>query len=98
LRAKAAAAGKEVVLVPRCADAAYARLLAGDREGHDAVLAEVFAELAASSEVVVLAQASMARVVTALPGAVQGKFLSSPRLAVVRVAEALKEKVPEAKR
>lgn len=89
LEEKARAAGREVTLEPRCVDAAYARLIAGDRAGHDALLAEVLQELADKVDVVVLAQASMARVLPEVPGALQHKFLSSPRLGMLRVRDAL---------
>lgn len=89
LREKAHAAGREVRLEPLCVDAAYGRLIAGDREGHDALLAEALQALAEGVEVVVLAQASMARVLPKLPGALQDKFLSSPRLGMLQVRDAL---------
>lgn len=81
----AADAGKQVTLQPLLVEAAYRALAAGDQAGHDRLLAEALAELAAVTEVVVLAQASMARVLPALPEAVRGKFLTSPRLALERV-------------
>lgn len=89
LQEKAEAAGREVTLEPLCAQGAYARLMAGDAEGHDRVLAEALAALAERNERVVLAQASMARVLPLLPDALQGAFLTSPRLAMARVKQAL---------
>ncbi|HEX8683635.1 MAG TPA: aspartate/glutamate racemase family protein [Ardenticatenaceae bacterium] len=87
LRRKAEEAGKEATVEPLLVDAAYQKLLAGDREAHDEILAEALAGLAERVDVVVLAQASMARVVPRLPEAQQGKVLSSPRLAMERVRE-----------
>lgn len=70
---------------PLCVDEAYRRLLAGDREGHDALLAEALEALAERVDTVVLAQASMARVLPKLPRALHDKFLTSPRLGMARV-------------
>jgi Asp/Glu/hydantoin racemase len=89
---KADEAGTPVELVPMLADTAYQKLVAGDRAGHDADLATALTELAASVDVVVLAQASMARVVPSLPAAEQQKCLSSPRLGMERVKAALERK------
>ncbi len=86
LRAKAAAAGVDAKFDARVADEAYALLSRGDREGHDRELGAVLEGLAADNDVVVLAQASMARVLGALPEADRAKFLTSPRLAAERVA------------
>lgn len=89
LKAKAREAGREIDLEPLCVDAAYARLLAGDRDGHDALLADALSAFAARVDLVVLAQASMARVLSTLPGALQEKFLTSPRLGMMRVRDVL---------
>jgi Asp/Glu/hydantoin racemase len=89
LREKAEAAGKEIALTPLLVDGAYRRLMAGDPEGHDSILAASLARLAGEVDVVVLAQASMARVLPALPPAVQGRFLTSPRLAMERLRAVL---------
>jgi glutamate racemase len=89
VQSKADAAGMSIEIVPLLADSAYQKLLAGDKAGHDAELATALADLAASVDVVVLAQASMARVVTALTPEQQQKCLSSPRLGMERVKAAL---------
>lgn len=89
LQSKAQAAGKAVELIPLLVEAAYQRLMAGDKEGHDELLAEALAGLARSTDVVVLAQASMARVSACLPASEQPKFLSSPRLGMESVRQAL---------
>lgn len=89
VQSKAAA---DVEIVPVLADAAYQKLVAGDKAGHDADLVAALAELAATVDVIVLAQASMARVVPALPPAAQQKCLSSPRLGMARVKAALAER------
>lgn len=85
LEAQARAAGVNVILKSQLIQGAFEKLSAGDRAGHDALLVEGLAELAQQVDVVVLAQASMARVVPLLPAADQAKILSSPRLAMQRV-------------
>ncbi len=94
LRHKAEVAGKPVTLVPALVEAAYRALMAGDQEGHDRVLAEALAELAPRADVVVLAQASMARVLPRLPEGDRARFLTSPRLAMERVRRLILEGVP----
>lgn len=89
LREKAAVLGRGVRLEPCCVDEAYQRLLEGDREGHDTLLAAALQTLADKVDVVVLAQASMARVLPKLSEGVQAKFLSSPRSAMLRVRDVL---------
>ncbi len=89
LESKAAALGKEVHLQPLLVEEAYRRLMAGDPAGHDRVLGEALGGLARSVDVVVLAQASMARVVATLPEDEQRRFLSSPRLGMERVRSVL---------
>jgi aspartate/glutamate racemase len=85
LRAKAQEAGKQVEITPLLIDGAYQKLMAGDREGHDNLLVQKLQELARSVDVVVLAQASMARVLPRLSVADQEKILVSPRSAMERV-------------
>ncbi|REE92717.1 hypothetical protein A8990_10315 [Paenibacillus taihuensis] len=87
LREKAEQAGREVELVPVVASTAYQLLLAGDKDGHDNELAETLRKLAASTDVVVLAQASMARVVERFSPDERKLFLTSPELGMNRVRE-----------
>lgn len=103
LHRKAAEIGRQVEVRTLLAEAAYARLLAGDRQGHDEILAAQLRDLTETVDVVVLAQASMARVVESrvgncgtvaspLPASEQGRYLTSPRGAMLQVkatAEAL---------
>lgn len=79
---KAQQAGKEIHLNKILVNEAYQALMAGDREKHDLILSQALAKLAEQSEVVVLAQASMAGVIGRIPQEQQHKFLSSPRLAM----------------
>ncbi len=85
LRVKAQAAGRQVEIYPLLIEGAYQKLMAGDREGHDNLLVEKLKDLARTMDVVVLAQASMARVLPRLSLMEQNKILVSPRLAMERV-------------
>ena len=85
LQVKAQAANRQVEVTPLLIEGAYQRLMAGDREGHDNLLVEKLQELAHTMDVVVLAQASMARVLPRLTVADADKILVSPRLAMERV-------------
>ena len=92
LRETAAVIGREIALVPLLVEEAFARLTAGDRAGHDTLLAAAFTRLLDEVEIVVLAQASMARVVESLPESQRPRFLSSPRLGMSRVRDLLGQK------
>lgn len=89
LRAKAAAAGKTVEVRPVLVAGAYDRLMSGDKDGHDSLLVAALTALAEEVDVVVLAQASMARVLPRVPETLRGKFLTSPRLGMLAVRDAL---------
>jgi Asp/Glu/hydantoin racemase len=93
LRTKAEAAGRQVEVTPLLVEGAYKKLMAGDREGHDNLLIQNLQELARQVDVVVLAQASMARVLPGLPAAERAKIMSSPRLAVERVRDVIASQV-----
>jgi hypothetical protein len=87
--AKAAAAGKDVVLEPVLVSEAYQMLAAGDAQGHDRVLTAALEGLAQSVDVVALAQASMMRVLSGLPPEMRTKFISSPRSGMERLKSVL---------
>lgn len=90
LREKAAEAGREVELVECLCEGAFPAVLAGDTETHDRLLREALTNEFEDVDVIVLAQASMARVVASLaPGALRAPVLSSPELAILRVREVL---------
>src|SRR6185312_4124762 len=90
---RAIAAGEEVEVLARVADGAFDALSGGDRERHDTLVGDALRELAGEADVIVLAQATMARVADALPeGDLRVPVLSSPRLGVQRLAETLLEK------
>ena len=82
---RAIAVGKEVEVVARVCEGAFDALQAGDRDRHDELVRAGLQELLAGVDVVVLAQASMARVADTLAD-VTTPILSSPRLGMERVA------------
>ena len=92
IRRKAEAAGKTPILVDRICEGAFEALAAGNRERHDALVAKGISDVAAQVDVVVLAQASMARVVGDLPpGDRRVPVLSSPELAIARASDVIAE-------
>ena len=78
-------ADRAVTVVPRLCEGAFAALSRGDRARHDAIIADELDRLAGDVDVVVLAQASMARVAASRPAG-GTPVLSSPRLAVEHLA------------
>ena len=82
--------GRTITLDQRLVEGAYPALLAGDQVRHDDLVADAIAASAQANDVVVLAQASMARVLARLPAEQQAKVLTSPPFAVEDVAEQLK--------
>lgn len=91
LRDKAAEAGIEVEIVDSLADGAFDAVLAGDTATHDRVLGHALRNEMRGVDVIVLAQASMARVVKAMPeGALASPVLSSPELAVKRARDIMR--------
>ena len=83
LRDKAIDAGRAVDVEEALCEGAFAAVLSGDTVTHDRLLSDSLAHLRKSVDVVVLAQASMARVVETLPaGNEHVPILSSPELAV----------------
>ena len=78
-------------MTDRLCEGAFQAILAGDPAAHDAKVAAALSELSRQSDVIVLAQASMARVAEALPAAERRvPILSSPCPAVEKLAEVLK--------
>lgn len=88
VRAKAAAAGKTVDVVEALAEGAFDALLAGQADRHDELLRATVQSLAGRVDVIVLAQASMARLAPALAD-LGLPVLSSPRSGVESVRRAL---------
>ena len=90
LRRKAKEAGKQVELVECLCEGAFEAVMSGDPETHDALVSKAMINKLGEVDVIVLAQASMARVVERLPrGALIAPVLSSPELAMEYVRERL---------
>jgi len=90
LREKAAKAGRKVELVECLCEDAFPAVLAGDTATHDRILARALVEDLKGVDLVVLAQASMARVLSTLAAdVVHAPVLSSPELAILSVRQAL---------
>ncbi|MDQ0972567.1 Asp/Glu/hydantoin racemase [Neobacillus niacini] len=89
LKQKAAEKQKTVEFEPILVASAYQKLLANDKEGHDADLAVALCDLAKKVDIVVLAQASMARVVSTFAPDEQKQFVTSPELGMEAVKRTL---------
>ncbi len=93
VRARAALAGKAVAVDPMLCEGAYAAMTAGDLARHDEIVRAALRTLMARNDVVVLAQASMARVASTIPPEEQtAPLLSSPRLAMERTRATLESR------
>jgi Asp/Glu/hydantoin racemase len=87
---RAQKAGRQVELASRLCAGAFDALMSGDAAKHDAMIADALGELSQQVEVIVLAQASMARVVEGLAEAEKRvPILASPALAVEYLATVL---------
>lgn len=90
VRAKAAARNAEVKVDSVLVAGAFAALSSGDMATHDRLVTKTLVELMARNDVVILAQASMARVASSIPAADQVvPILSSPRLAIEKLSGVL---------
>ena len=85
LRRAAEAAGKQIEIVPSLHPEAMAALQRGDPETHDRILLDALPELARQVDVVLLAQASMARLAAKIPPDLGVPVLTSPVLAVEKL-------------
>ncbi|MDA8349220.1 MAG: aspartate/glutamate racemase family protein [Pseudomonadota bacterium] len=89
VRSQARAASRPVEIVECLCEGAFEAVLCGDTATHDRLVSEALTERMRDVDAIVLAQASMARVVAALPpGAVRAPILSSPDSGVRQVREA----------
>jgi Asp/Glu/hydantoin racemase len=87
---RAAMAGKKIELTSKLCEGAFEALMSGDAAKHDVKVVAALKELSQSVDVIVLAQASMARVVDTL--AAEDKrvpILASPAIAVDYLATVL---------
>jgi Asp/Glu/hydantoin racemase len=91
LRARAGVVGKEVEVEMVLAENALPALLAGDSTTHDSLVKGSVLELSQRVDVIVLAQASMTRVLDVMSESERGvPILSSPHLALEQVGQHLK--------
>jgi Asp/Glu/hydantoin racemase len=90
-RAEVRGGGRTIQISALVVDGAFKALKAGNVEEHDRLVREALTRLIPEVDVVVLAQASMARVAGTLPPEIAASrpILSSPRLAIERVADRL---------
>ena len=89
---RARLAGKEVEIAPVMCEGAYAALFAGDAERHDRIIRDFLHRMMAQNDVIILAQASMARVAEQIPESERRiPILSSPRLGMERVREVIRQ-------
>jgi Asp/Glu/hydantoin racemase len=90
IRRTADEAGREVDVRDRLCEGAFEALKAGDAERHDESIREGLRELIGWADVIVLAQASMARVIDTLSDDERRTpILSSPRLGMERMRDLL---------
>lgn len=90
VRRRAIAAGKAIELVPVLCEGAFEALMSGDAATHDAIVAKALKSLVTRVDVIVLAQASMARVVDTLEEADKKiSILASPVTAMQYLATIL---------
>jgi Asp/Glu/hydantoin racemase len=90
IQRRAAMAGKQIELTSKLVEGAFEALMAGDGATHDAKVAAALKELSKQVDVIVLAQASMARVVDALsPEDKRVPIFASPGIAVDYLATVL---------
>lgn len=91
IEAHARIAAVEVEVDSRIIEAAYKALNSGEMEEHDRLVREEIKMLMERNDVVILAQASMARVLETIPeGEITAPVLTSPRAAVEQLKEILK--------
>lgn len=91
VKRRAAVADKEIELQTVLCEGAFDALMSGDAATHDAMVAKALRELSAKTDVIVLAQASMARVADGLaPEDRKVPILASPGIAIQHIASVLK--------
>jgi Asp/Glu/hydantoin racemase len=89
VRSMAEQAGRKVQVVEGLAEGAFQALVGGDPARHDELLEKAAERVAEKSEVIVLAQASMARMEKSLAELTGKTVLSSPRAGVEEVKACL---------
>jgi hypothetical protein len=82
VEATAAKQNRAITLDPVLVEGAYPALVRGDQQLHDDLIATALESSARRNDVVILAQASMARVLPRLDDESRAKILTSPAFAV----------------
>jgi Asp/Glu/hydantoin racemase len=81
---------KDAMVTPRLVDGAFHAVITGDGATHDRLVIDAIKQMLPSVDVILLAQASMARAADAMPDADRlVPILSSPRLAIESLAKEL---------
>ncbi|ALJ01725.1 aspartate/glutamate racemase family protein [Rufibacter tibetensis] len=90
VRRRASLAGKEIELTSRLCEGAFEALMSGDAAKHDAMVTDALRELSAQVDVILMAQASMARVVQTMDESEKRvPIIASPPQAVKHLATVL---------
>jgi Asp/Glu/hydantoin racemase len=90
VQASATAQGKTIEMITYLCNGAFDAVMSGDTATHDQLVTSGLHELMDQVDVIVLAQATMARVVATLPAAEKRvPILSSPRLGVAAAREVM---------
>jgi Asp/Glu/hydantoin racemase len=88
IQRRAREAKRDVAITSRLCEGAFDALMGGNPAKHDELVGRALADLSTQVDVIVLAQASMARVVETLPAEVRRiPILASPPLAVDHLAQ-----------
>jgi Asp/Glu/hydantoin racemase len=91
VKRRAALVKKEVQVIAKLCEGAFDALMSGDTAKHDAMVVKALKELSSETDVIVLAQASMARVVDTLDEADKKiPILASPGIAIAHIATLLR--------
>lgn len=90
IRRSAAKAGRTCTVIAELAEGAFQKLSLGDTAGHDAMVAQSLRDLAPRADVIVLAQASMARALALVQDALHPlPVLTSPEIGMQHIASQL---------
>ena len=91
VQSKADEAGRRITIEQRLCEGAFDVLMSGDRDKHDSLVVEQAVDLAKTVDLIVLAQASMARLADVLQEETGLPVLASPRLGVDDLARRVAE-------
>lgn len=89
IESKAREHGRIISVAKYLCSNAFEALLSGDSDAHDQLLLDLVSRASDEADVVVLAQASMARLIPRIPSGIKAPLLTSPRLGVERLKRAL---------